>query len=248
VVHQDPFTYHAYSKPRGYPGDAALLDLIYGYEESWPSPSASHLGRLLFNCTVISPASEGVRARRGFVADLLDRLAEERAKPHVLSVAAGHLREANLSAAVRRRRLGRFVALDNDSLSLAEVQRSYGWLGVETVHASIRRLLTNHLQLGQFDLVYSTGLFDYLRQSTGRRLVANLFGMVRPGGRLMIANFLPDIRDVGYMEVYADWQLIYRTRQEMMDLTMEVPQAEIGEITVSAGENQNILFLQMTRN
>ena len=74
-----------------------------------------------------------------------------------------------------------------------EVTRCYGRFGVETVHASVRRLLTNHLELGEFDLVYSTGLFDYLRQPIGQRLVGNLFRMLRPGGRLLVANFLPGI-------------------------------------------------------
>src|SRR5258708_17852391 len=30
LVHQDPLTERAYFKPRGYPGDAVLLDLFYG--------------------------------------------------------------------------------------------------------------------------------------------------------------------------------------------------------------------------
>ena len=60
------------------------------------------------------------RARRGFVAEVIDRLVDEVPRPHVLSVAAGHLREALLSSAVKRRKLGRFVALDSDADSVAE--------------------------------------------------------------------------------------------------------------------------------
>lgn len=30
VVHQDPITFRSFSKPRGYAGDAVLLDYLYG--------------------------------------------------------------------------------------------------------------------------------------------------------------------------------------------------------------------------
>lgn len=30
LLHQDPFTYRAFSKPRGYAGDAVMTDYIYG--------------------------------------------------------------------------------------------------------------------------------------------------------------------------------------------------------------------------
>ena len=247
IIHADPFTHRAFYKPRGYAGDAELMDYIYGREERWPAPYASSIGQRIFDYTTASPAPEGVRARRGFVADLIDRLAEETKKPHILSLAAGHLREASLSCAVKRRKIGRLVALDADDDSLQEVERCYSCFGVETVPARIRALIANKLDLGKFDLVYTTGLFDYLQQPVGRRLVSNMFGMLRPGGQLVVANFLPGVRDIGYMEAYMDWFLIYRTRREMVDLTMEIPENEIREMTVFTEENQNIIFLQVLR-
>jgi len=248
IIHEDPFTYRAFSKPRGYAGDAKLLDFIYGREEQWRPPETTRIGACVFDFTTMAPASEGVRARRGFIADLIDRLAEESHKPHILSIAAGHLREASLCAAVKRRKIGRFVALDGDDLSLQEVQRCYSYFGVETAEAKVRSLLTNRVSLGDFDLVYSTGLFDYLQQSTGRRLVSNMFQMLRPGGRLVVANFLPGVRDIGYMEAYMDWTLVYRTRRDMIDLTMEIPQSDICNATLFSEENQNIIFLEVIKS
>jgi extracellular factor (EF) 3-hydroxypalmitic acid methyl ester biosynthesis protein len=248
LLHEDPFTRRAFMRPRGYPGDAVLLDYVYGCEEDWPQPSASPLGRHIFRYTTSSPAPEGVRARRGFMANVLDELADKTYRPHVLSIAAGHLREAGLSAAARRRKLGRFLALDTDSDSLAEVDRCYSRIGVETVPANVRKLLTNKLDLGRFDLVYSMGLLDYLSHATASRLLSVMFQMLNSGGRLVVGNFLPEIRDVGYMEVFMDWNLVYRTRQQMMEITMEIPQEQIFTITFFAEENQNIIFLEIVKN
>lgn len=248
AVHQDPFTRHAFDKPRGYPGDAVLLDYIYGHDEGRPlPPETTELGRAIHQYVIATPACEGVRARREFVAHLLDELASSAGKIHALSLAAGHLREADLAASVKRRRLGRFVALDADTQSLAEVQRAYGRYGVEPVVSSVRQLLAPNNTLGQFDLIYSTGLFDYLRQGTAQRLALALFRMLRPRGRLVLANFLPGIPDQGYMESFMAWHLIYRTRAEMLDVAARIPQPEVRDIHLFAEENQNIIFLQVTR-
>lgn len=248
LVHEDPFTSRAFKKPRGYAGDAELLDMIYGPEEQWPEPAASPLGTSIYRYTSAAPAAEGVRARRGFIADLVDRLAVETPGLSILAVAAGHLREASLSAAVRRRRIGRFVALDADPISLQEVDRAYGAYGVETVVAPFSHLITGRAQPGKFDLVYSTGLFDYLSDSTGRRLVRTLFDMLKARGQLVVANFMPGIRDVGFMEAFMDWRLIYRTRRDMVEVTMEIDESEISDLTLFTEENRNIIFARLTKN
>jgi extracellular factor (EF) 3-hydroxypalmitic acid methyl ester biosynthesis protein len=248
LLHEDPFTRRAFTKPRGYAGDAVLLDYIYGREEGWPPPDGtSALGCAVFDYLTRTPACEGVRARRGFIADLLDRLVEDCQRPHVLSIAAGHLREASLSSAVRRKKIGRYVALDGDAESMKEVERCYGRFGVETAQVTVRQLLTQRLNVGTFDLIYSTGLFDYLQEGTAQCLAGIMFQMLRPGGRLLVANFLPGIADLGYMESYMDWKLIFRTRQEMVSVSGEIPQAQIRDVRIFAEENQTIIFLQITK-
>ena len=248
MIHEDPFTGRAFKKPRGYAGDAELLDLIYGPEERWAKPQASPLGMSIYHYTSAAPAAEGVRARRGFIADLIDGLAAKMPGLDILAVAAGHLREASLTAAVRRRRIGRFVALDADAVSLEEVKRAYGTYGVETVTAPFSQLITGRVALGQFDLVYSTGLYDYLSVSTGRRLVRTMFDMLKPGGQLVVANFMPGIRDVGFMEAFMDWRLIYRTRHDMADLTLEIEEPEIRDLSLFTEDSRNIIFLRLTKN
>lgn len=253
LIHQDPFTARAYNKPRGYAGDAVMMDMIYSVEGFRPGDAhalpkeTTELGMEIFRYTSQAPAAAAVQARRDSVANMLDELVANIREPHVLSIAAGHFREAELARCVKRQKLGRTVCLDSDAESLNEIEQSYGRFGVEIVPASIRRLLTGDLEMGTFDFVYSTGLFDYLRANVGQRLVERMFEMLKPDGKLMVANFLPQIRDIGYMEAFMGWDLIYRSRAEMMGLTMNIPQEQIRDVRVYSEENTNILFLEVTR-
>lgn len=247
LVHQDPFTSRAYNKPRGYAGDAVMMDYIYGLDEGWQPPTSSLLGQGIFQYTISASASAGVRARREYLAEKLDEIARSKPLPEVMAVASGHLREASISSAVRRRKIGRFVALDADQESLLEVERSFGRFGVQCELADVRKMLTGRMEYGKFDLIYSTGLYDYIKEKTAQNLSYHLFSMLKPGGKLVIANFLPTIQDIGYMEACMDWFLVYRDRMDMMGLTELIDQADMRDIQVSVEENQNIIFLEVTR-
>ena len=75
LVHQDPFTHRAFNKPRGYAGDAVMMDYIYSSEEDWQPPNSSSLGQGVFQYTTSAAASAGVRARREHIAEKLDEVA-----------------------------------------------------------------------------------------------------------------------------------------------------------------------------
>jgi SAM-dependent methyltransferase len=249
LLHQDPFTLRAFAKPRGYAGDAELLDFMYQMDKESLPRDTTLLGRLIFEYTVRMPPCAGVRARRTALAQLLDQTAERgSSKAEVLSVASGHARELDLSSAARDRKLGRFVALDADAQSLAEVDRSYAAFGVETKHATIRQLfLATRLGLGQFDLIYSTGLYDYLSQPAAQRLTSCLFDMLKPGGRLVVANLVPGVFGQGYMESFMEWNLIYRNRMDLLDLAAQLPSTRVKEFRIHAEESETILFLELAR-
>jgi hypothetical protein len=249
VLHQDPFTFHAFDKPRGYAGDADLLDFIYGVDEGkGPPENTTELGRRVFRYTTRSPACRGVRHRARIVAELIDEIAREFHRPDLLSVAAGHLREAGLSGALKQRRLGKYVAFDADVESLQEVRRCYGHYGVETVAATVRQIITGkRMDLGEFHFIYSTGLYDYLNQTAAKRLTTRLFDMVRPGGHLLIANFLADVKDRGYMESFMDWRLIFRNHNQMLDLAMAIGPARVKDIHLTTDDDYNIVILHLTK-
>jgi hypothetical protein len=248
LVHQDPFSLRAFAKPRGYAGDAELLDFIYEVDEGkGPPDDTSPLGRQIFQTTINSDLCKGVRSGARRVAEIVDRLAQEVDRPEVLALAAGHLREAYLCAALKQDRIDRWLALDSDTDTLTEVRRRYSARGVKTAAGTVRQIIAGKLSLGEFHFVYSTNLFNYLPQSLGKRLVAELFDRLRPGGQLLIGNFLTGMRGRGYLESFLDWHLIYRSLPDMLDLAMAIDQTRIREIRLQAEDLQNIVFLHVSK-
>src|SRR5436189_182960 len=87
-------------------------------QPSGAAAGASELGREIFRFTRTRPAPRAVCYRREHIAQLIDRTAAAVARPNILAIAAGHLREAELSAALADGLVGRLVALDADAESL----------------------------------------------------------------------------------------------------------------------------------
>ena len=141
--------------------------------------------------------------------------------------------------------MGRFVALDADAESLKEVETNYGCKGVEVVHGSVRHILARKLTLGSFDFVYSAGLYDYLADNVAKALTARMFEMTRPGGQIMVANFAPQVRDRAYMEAFMDWQLIYRTEEEMGILMGDIDPAEVANYQAYSDPDGSVVYLMV---
>ncbi|MBC7928353.1 MAG: methyltransferase domain-containing protein [Bryobacteraceae bacterium] len=219
----DPFTRHSRLRPRGYPGDAELLDYIYDHPDSMPSQNAATpLGRAICRYGINRPAPQAVRERRDRLASELQRLA---LKPgsEALSVACGHLREAELAGREAVSELGRLVAIDQDARSLNLVERKWKGTPVQTRVSDVTRLLRPAFRetLGQFDFVYSAGLFDYLSDRLAARMTGAMLSLCRPGGKLWVFNFTPSTSDVGYMQAVMDWWLVYRNANQMAALAHE---------------------------
>jgi extracellular factor (EF) 3-hydroxypalmitic acid methyl ester biosynthesis protein len=227
ILYQDPLTRRAFDKPRGYAGDAVMMDYIYGIHGGREAVAqASDVGGAICSCIRHRPAGESVRDRRAHIAELIDATAAAQPQPTILAIASGHLREAELSTALASRRVGKFVALDADADSLREVETQYATLGVETVHASVRNILARRIELGSFDLVYAAGLYDYPNDSAAA-LTARLFELTNPGGQLLIPNFAPCCPDRAYLETFMAWDLTYLDEFDMAKIVASIPSERI---------------------
>jgi extracellular factor (EF) 3-hydroxypalmitic acid methyl ester biosynthesis protein len=245
VIHQAPISARAYARPRGYPGDAETLDLIYGHA-ALPG-GLSPLAAMLYSCEMQMSAAVSVRSRRELLASLIDEVALERPMPRVLSVACGHLREVELSAAVSAGELGAFDALDQDEQSLALVQREHADRNIRTIPGSVRTILKGEPPLRDYDLVYAAGLYDYLDRTVSARLTAALFAALRSGGRLLVANFANGVREAAYMEAYMAWPLIYRREDEVAQFQELIPTEEIASHRLFSDRVRNVIYLELRR-
>jgi extracellular factor (EF) 3-hydroxypalmitic acid methyl ester biosynthesis protein len=246
LIHQDPFTKHSFEKPRKYSGDAELIDYMYGLRK--PTKNLKETFRKIFEFTTNSSAPQSVRARREIIASMINDLAEKSDDLRILSIACGHLREASLSKAVLNGKVTEFFALDQDALSLEVVKNELAEFNVKPIHASIKSLFTNGHEFQNLDFVYSAGLYDYLPQTVANKLTLKIFKMLKSGGKLLVANFAPCLGDIGYMETFMNWKLIFREETEVADFASLIPPNEIAEQRMFWDEPHNVIYLEIVKN
>ena len=126
-------------------------------------------------------------------------------------------------------------------------EREQSEFNVRVKCASVGRFIKSGDELGGFDLVYSAGLYDYLNDETARTVTAAMFRSLRPGGRLLVANFAPELRDIGYMEAIMDWRLIYRDEAALATLASGIPSACIAAQSITRDRLGNVVYMTVDR-
>lgn len=211
---EDPFSARAYAKPRGYAGDAVLIDYIY---DRLPPPDTSPTGKAIFAASTRFQGSQGVCERRNHAEAVLSRAWSQGKR--ICAIACGHLREAD---ALVGKDLRNIVAVDQDPLSLGVVASQHdGRIGL--VEANAITYLRNAARDGErFDLIYTLGLTDYFDERAMRLLHKLMKQCLAPGGRIMVANFLPGHLSTAWMDAVMDWHLVYRTEAQMESYAREI--------------------------
>ena len=172
----------------------------------------------------------------------MDATAERVENAEVLAIACGHLREAELSTALAGKKLKRWIGLDQDPISVGTVNRDLAGTGVEAIDGSVKGILRRSYSLGTFDLVYASGLYDYLPRAVAIRLTQRAMELVKPGGEFLFANFSDEITTDGYMETFMDWPLILRSDKDMQDIIDRAIDRNHADTEVFYGSNRNIVY------
>ncbi len=238
---QAPFIHRGLHKPLGYPGDFELMRCVYDRQFE----GSTLFGRAVHLATVWTRAGQAARGRkellRGLLHERAQRHAAEGRRLRVASIAAGPCQEIFefLSALTEVPCPVDLLLFDQDALAL---DFAYGRLlrlpilqsknlRLRFLRDSIRRLLADTSlfeSYGPFDLVYASGLVDYLPFGAARRLGANLYGTLAPGGALLLGNLVRETPCRWLLEYHMDWELTYRSHDELLEIgNAAVPEAEI---------------------
>lgn len=230
-----PIWRHAYTKPRGYPGDFELMNYMYDEQRRGQSIYA----RIMHQIGREERLASTVRNRR----DLLVRQIREVVSSEsggsarrICSVGAGPAREIeDLLAQSGTPPCLDIWLIDQDEDALAY---AYERLRKASHHASDKvRIRCRHISFKQMltaphfleelkgqDLIYSAGLFDYLSREVASSLLGSLYSLLRKQGCLFVGNAASAAGIRWVPEYVLDWNLRYRSKEEMLDLASNLPE------------------------
>src|SRR4030081_2387034 len=108
LIQQDPCSRHAYEKPRGYAGDAVMLDYIYRPRHV----RTSALGTVVHKATTELSNAQSILFLRDYLASLITAVIKHHPNGNVLSVANGHMPELDAVRSTTTNRSVQILALD----------------------------------------------------------------------------------------------------------------------------------------
>lgn len=242
-LYESPFVDRCYSKPLGYAGDFKMMNMIYENGHVGNSLFARCLNQVFLNIG----STRAVRNRAEYLATKIYELTNTK-NPNpikILSLASGPANEIQkfLSSYDGDACNIEFFLLDQDINALKYSQLSINKITrrkkqnpqLHFLTTSVRDVIKKGLKTDDFDLIYTAGLFDYLGDTTAYRTAEILFNALAPQGQLIIGNFDFSNPDKLMMDLIMDWPLIYRSRNDLLNLfsPISVPTIEHEEESIN---------------
>jgi extracellular factor (EF) 3-hydroxypalmitic acid methyl ester biosynthesis protein len=228
LIDLSPVAARCFRKPLGYAGDFEMMNMVYRNE----SLGDTLFGRSLSRVVLDSDAGQAVRHRVQYLAGKI-KAATARVGPHrparILSVAAGPAMELQqllrTDPALIRAGRADITLLDQDASALrhareqitARAAQASAEITLRCLNTSIKAVIAQGLN-GSYDLIYSAGLFDYLKDRTARAAGARLVEALAPDGHAVIGNFAHANPTRPLMELILDWPLHHRSASDLHQL------------------------------
>lgn len=206
---------YVYRKPLGYAGDFRLIDMIYTGHRT--DHQAYERWDRYFH---YQAATDAVRNRKDFFKQqLLHKLSGRKAPLHLLNVASGPARDLyELYAMIDPDMLvTTCVDIDADAIAFASGLCSPYATQISFYQKNILRFSSAE----KYDVIWSAGLFDYFEDRLFVMALKRLLTLLRPGGEILVGNFSEHNPSRGYMELFGEWFLIHRSREELINLSLQ---------------------------
>ena len=253
-----PFIHRTYSKPLGYAGDYEMMNMIVrnGLE-------GKTLYAKLVNAYLLDQVGpQAVRSRVNFlerrISEETSRCVRANRTASVYCIACGPAREVeNFLAGNPLADQAEFRLLDFNEETLSfvsgrmdEVKRLQGRkTRVNLVRNPVQNLLKSNGRSGgaesEYDLIYCSGLYDYLNDRVVRTLNNYLYDRLRPGGLLVVGNFGTNLPVKHFIEHFLEWFLIYRDRRQFTALSPA--KASLADCNVISEETGTNIFLEVRK-
>ncbi|MBU9888975.1 MAG: class I SAM-dependent methyltransferase [Candidatus Omnitrophica bacterium] len=240
-LHGD-YVIRSLNKPYGYAGDFKIIDDIYQND-----PQTQGFGRLFDNYYQAAAISVAVRNRKeDFKKIILSAVKKHgHSTMRIMDLASGPCRELQelLKGDLRDFPEVFFDCYDQDENAwdhaknlLREDARRVTFVKENVVRIALKKNIETQMPQ-RYDLIYSTGLFDYLDKRIAKRLVENLRKLLKPDGVLAISDVREKYKNpsVHFMEWVGDWNLVYRPDDEFRQIFID---AGFSEKELSFGTDQ----------
>jgi len=243
---------HGRTWPNGHPGDHKIIEAVYQCTEM-SGGLGFYLDKYFLFVITLAVA---VRGRKERLCELLLAELSRRPGPRILDVACGSCREVFELAPAIQKSGAKVICIDTDTdaldfsanrLSLAGLR---GGDQVKFLKYNAIRMINHERNLKEFglqDVIYSVGLFDYLDDAVLTRLLAALYTLLAPGGKL-IASYKDSRRYSTFDNRWLlDWDAFYQRTEEDMWSLYEKAGIPINSITTIRENSGVILFFTATK-
>lgn len=246
-----PYMRRAYAKPLGYAGDYEMMNMLYREHAEGESLFAKAMN---LYATQESAAQANIN-RLDYLGVRIREAIEARGRVRLASIGCGPAREIGFLLE-RHPELGKSLdvaLIDQEDRVLAYCERTLSPLAARTgvrfhfIRESVRRLLgSRNLKdaLGERDLIYSAGLFDYLDHGSFAALLGGLYDALAPEGQLCVGNVGSHNPTRYAMEYLLDWFLIHRSPDDLEEFARALDPRP-GQIEVDAEASGVNLFLRI---
>ena len=237
---RSPFVHRLQTWPRGYPGDFETVELMCDAHNQAP---AGTVAWAIEQYALHSPIAQQHRNKVSLQARAVLATLLANPEARIGSIGCGGCRDLRMIQSYIPPGSGAFVLVDGDADALAYARRHLSSLGdrCRTVRGRVPRVLPSLGADGTFELIIAGGLFDYLPDRWAIATLREVRRLLAPGGRLMLSNIGSGNPFRPWLEYLADWNLIERTRVDLLRL-LEAAEFDTADCTI-VGDNTGLALM-----